>query len=134
MFDKEIAGLNSEIRALKSWSQKTSEQLRTVSKRVSVELTLYDDLGMLRSTQTAWVIITPETNVVPLISANLDVDSLEQRNIFYVGSEFPDGTFRQELFITGTDNPSDAVGTKLHYDLVFTATCDFDYEVVYEDY
>lgn len=132
-FDIEMANLKNEILALKSWSIKNAQQLRTTSIVVPVTFTLGSHLGVLRATQSAWITITPISGTMPIISATIDITDTEDRNFFYEGELQQDGTFIYEFFVNKTSNPSDAVGTTLNYNLVFTSTSQMSYDLEYQD-
>lgn len=128
--EKDIIVLKNEILNLKVAKKKIASQLRTVQYTVPVELTV---ASSYRSTQMALITLTPYNNTVPLLAYSVDISSMDDRELWYVGGRKEDGTFEYEFYLTLTENPSDTPGKKLNYDLVFTSTSQMDIEVNYKD-
>lgn len=134
--DRQVNDLKQEIRALKSWSQKLAQQLRTIEYIVPVEFTLVRQSGgglSLHASQSAIVTITTDDGKVPLIGYYIDKTDNERRRFFYQGGYFGNNEFKYELYIQSTDNPNDDVGTKLNYNLVFVSTNLLNISVEYRD-
>ncbi len=131
-FVNEINALNREIKALKINAQKMASLLKTTSVVVPVEFTLSG--SPLRSSQTAIITLTPYGDSIPLISNTIDILDLDQRSFWYVGGRQPDGTFKYEFYISGSNNSSDYSGKEINYNLVFISTSQIDnVDVEYED-
>lgn len=131
-FVNEINALNREIKALKINAQKMASLLKTTSVVVPVEFTLSG--SPLRSSQTAIITLTPYGGSIPLISNTIDILDLDQRSFWYVGGRQPDGTFKYEFYISGSNNSSDYSGKEINYNLVFISTSQIDnVDVKYED-
>lgn len=137
LLDYEIISLKNEVLNLKSWNTKIADQLRTKEYIVPIEFTIgYDINQHLASTQMAIIKIVPESQDVQgiLFGYGIDIDDLDLRVIWTIGGySETNGRYEQQFYLQGTDNPSDAVGKKLTYNVVITTTALVDITVEYED-
>lgn len=130
IFDGEIKALDKEIKALKSFKQKVAQQIRTTKIIVPVELIVGSGFY---STKYAKITLSPYNNTIPLVSHTIDIQSLNGRQLWYVGGRQSNGDFVYEFYLT-SKNDTDRQGDKLDYNLVFISTSQMDVQVEYEEY
>ena len=136
MFDKEILAIKNEILALKQQKLKSISKLQTVEDRVPLDFVLHEVGGDSLGSQTIWVDIWAKTDVKPLISYCLDLDSVI-RNRLFVCTKYadfdapPDFRFHLQftLVMQGHKSDGDYSGIHIPVDFLITSTSNLNITV-----
>lgn len=141
--DNLINSINSELRTLKTVKEKSTAVLKAEDFEVNLEfdLELRDEWGYEYVRSTNFAVVTIDTGgLEPLISAQLDITSLESRSIRIVDYyDYENDKLGKMIYVAQSQNESDLAtlrnggSVKVSYKLVLTSTAKLQTEVKYED-